>query len=58
MVKHRLLFDSDVSELKIKLAIIKGMFQFYIRKYIGERGYAFVGKPLELVTDKIYNKMA
>lgn len=34
MVKHKLLFDSQVSELKIKFAVIKGMFQFYTRKYI------------------------
>ena len=57
MIKHRLLFDSQVSELKIKFAVIKGMTQFYTRKYIGERGYALIGKPVEAVTDLIYNKM-
>jgi anaerobic magnesium-protoporphyrin IX monomethyl ester cyclase len=57
MVKHKLLFDSQVSELKIKFAILKGMGQFYIRKYIGERGYKLVGRPIELVTDKIYERI-
>ena len=57
MVKHKLLFDSQVSELKIKFAILKGMLHFYIRKYIGERGSKFIGGPVDLVTDKIYDKM-
>jgi anaerobic magnesium-protoporphyrin IX monomethyl ester cyclase len=57
MVKHKLLFDSQVSELKIKFAILKGMGQFYIRKYLGEKGYAVAGKPLESASDWIYQKM-
>ncbi len=54
MVKHKLLFDSQVSELKMKFAIVKGMSQFYIRKYLGEKGYVVLGKPLESVTDLVY----
>src|SRR5665647_574582 len=57
MVKHRLLFDSQVSELKIKFAVVKGMIQFYIRKYFGAQGHRIMGKPIEIVTDAIYNKM-
>jgi anaerobic magnesium-protoporphyrin IX monomethyl ester cyclase len=57
MIKHKLLFDSQVSELKMKFAVIKGMFQFYARKYLGEKGYTFVGRPFEAVTDAIYGKM-
>jgi len=57
MVKHKLLFYSQVSELKIKFAIVKGMIQFYIRKYLGEQSYRIMGKPIEIVTDTIYNKM-
>jgi len=57
MVKHKLLFDSQVSELKIKFAILKGMLQFYVRKYSGERGDRVIGRPIELVTDKIYEKI-
>ena len=57
MIKHKLLFDSQVSELKMKFAVIKGMIQFYIRKYTGEQGYAFIGRPFEEVTDAVYNKM-
>jgi anaerobic magnesium-protoporphyrin IX monomethyl ester cyclase len=57
MVKHKLLFNSEVSELKIKFAVVKGMIQFYIRKYLGELGHRIIGKPIETVTDAIYNKM-
>jgi anaerobic magnesium-protoporphyrin IX monomethyl ester cyclase len=57
MIKHKLLFDSQVSELKMKFAIIKGMIQFYARKYLGEQCYTLIGRPFETVTDSIYNKM-
>ena len=57
LIKHKLLFDSQVSELKMKFAVVKGMIQFYTRKYLGEQGYAFIGRPVEAVTDLIYNKM-
>ena len=57
MIKHKLLFDSQVSELKMKFSVIKGMIQFYTRKYMGEKGYALVGRPFEALTDAIYDKM-
>jgi anaerobic magnesium-protoporphyrin IX monomethyl ester cyclase len=57
MIKHKLLFDSQVSEFKLKFAVIKGMIQFYTRKYLGEQGYAFIGKPFEVITDSIYDRM-
>lgn len=57
MIKHKLLFDSQVSELKMKFAVVKGMIQFYTRKYLGEKGYELIGKPFEDITDTIYNKM-
>ena len=57
MIKHKLLFDSQVSELKMKFAVIKGMIQFYTRKHLGETGYAFIGRPIEAVTDEVYNNM-
>ena len=41
----------------MKFAVVKGMIQFYTRKYLGEQAYAFIGKPFESVTDEIYNKM-
>ena len=41
----------------MKFAVVKGMIQFYTRKYLGEQGYAFIGRPVEVVTDLIYNKM-
>lgn len=39
MIKHKLLFDLQVTELKLKFAVIKGMIQFYIRKYLDEQGH-------------------
>jgi anaerobic magnesium-protoporphyrin IX monomethyl ester cyclase len=57
LVKHRLLFESQVSEVKLKFVIIKGMIQFYIRKNLGERGYRLVGRSFETLTDAIYNIM-
>ena len=58
MIKHKLLFYSQVTELKLKFAVVKGMIQFYTRKYLGEQGYEFVGKPFEVVTDAVYDKMS
>jgi anaerobic magnesium-protoporphyrin IX monomethyl ester cyclase len=57
MIKHKLLFDSQVSEIKMKFAVIKGMLQFYTRKYVGEEGYKYIGRPIEALTDLIYYKM-
>ena len=57
MIKHKLLFDSQVTELKLKFAVVKGMIQFYARKYLGEKGYVFVGRPFETITDTMYDKM-
>jgi anaerobic magnesium-protoporphyrin IX monomethyl ester cyclase len=57
LIKHKLLFNSPVSEFKLKFVIFKGMTQFYIRKNLNETGYLFLGKPFETVTDKIYSKI-
>lgn len=57
LIKHRLLFCSQVSEIKLKFAIVKGMIQFYIRKYISKSGYQVIGIPFEKVTDVVYELM-
>jgi anaerobic magnesium-protoporphyrin IX monomethyl ester cyclase len=57
LIKHKLLFTSKISESKLKFAIVKGMVQFYIRKYLGNRGYTLVGSPFEALTDLMYNTM-
>jgi anaerobic magnesium-protoporphyrin IX monomethyl ester cyclase len=54
LIKHKLLFDSRFSEAKLKYAIFKGMGQFYMRKYLGNRGYKIVGIPFERLTDAVY----
>ena len=54
LVKHKLLFDANISERKLKFAIVKGMIQFYIQKYMGNAGYTLFGKPFERLTDVFY----
>ncbi|HVP16702.1 MAG TPA: radical SAM protein [candidate division Zixibacteria bacterium] len=54
LIKHRLLFRSSFSENKLKFAVFKGMAQFYVRKYLGKRGYRLLGSPFERVTDAVY----
>ncbi len=53
LVKHGLLFKSPLSESKLKLAIMKGMSQFYLRKYLGHKTYGVVGKLFENSTDAL-----
>jgi anaerobic magnesium-protoporphyrin IX monomethyl ester cyclase len=53
LVKHKLLFYSHISESKLRFAIMKGVTQFYIRKYLGDRGYQFMGAPFEHLTDAV-----
>jgi len=55
LVKHRLLFESNMSERKLMFGIIKGMIQFYTRKYMGNRGQKILGVPFETITNSIYN---
>jgi anaerobic magnesium-protoporphyrin IX monomethyl ester cyclase len=56
-IKHKLLFNSQITEVKLKVAIVKGMVQFYIRKYLGKHGYMFIGTPFEKLTDAVYKLM-
>jgi anaerobic magnesium-protoporphyrin IX monomethyl ester cyclase len=57
LIKHNLLFQSSLSEAKLKFAIIKGMTQFYIRKYLRRSGYRIVGHPFESLTDYLLTQM-
>lgn len=57
LIKHNLLFQSSLSEAKLKFAIIKGMAQFYIRKYLRRPGYGLVGHPFESLTDFLLTQM-
>lgn len=53
LIKHKLLFDSDITEGWIKSTLIKGMVQFYIRKHLGQKGYRILGAPFEKLTDTL-----
>ncbi|NWF87549.1 radical SAM protein [Candidatus Bathyarchaeota archaeon] len=50
-IRHELLFRGGFSEGKLKFAIGKAMVQFYLRKYLGNRGYRLVGIPFERLTN-------
>ena len=54
LVKHKLLFCSPLSEAKLRFVIVKGMIQFYLKKYLGTRGYDLIGKPAEMLTDSVF----
>jgi anaerobic magnesium-protoporphyrin IX monomethyl ester cyclase len=54
LVKHKLLFRSSFSETKLKAAILKGMTQHKLRKYLGNRVYRLAGAPFERTTDVLY----
>jgi anaerobic magnesium-protoporphyrin IX monomethyl ester cyclase len=56
LIKHKLLFASPFSERKLKLAISKGMIQHYLRKYLGSN-YTWIGKPFEVMTDSIFQRI-
>jgi anaerobic magnesium-protoporphyrin IX monomethyl ester cyclase len=56
LIKHTLLFNSKITESRLKLIILKGMIQFYIRKYLGQKGYSLLGEPFEKTTDLIFTK--
>jgi anaerobic magnesium-protoporphyrin IX monomethyl ester cyclase len=54
LMKHKLLFRTAFSELKLKFAVFKGMTQYYIRKHLGKRGYDVLGRPFERLTDRLF----
>jgi anaerobic magnesium-protoporphyrin IX monomethyl ester cyclase len=57
LVRHKLLYESGFSEGKLKFAIGKAQAQYYGRKYLGNKGYSVLGKPLEKVTDYAFERM-
>lgn len=57
LIKHNLLFQSSLSEAKLKFAIVKGMTQFYVRKYLRSRGYMLVGRPFEHFTSFLFKQL-
>ncbi|WXG44004.1 MAG: radical SAM protein [Promethearchaeati archaeon SRVP18_Atabeyarchaeia-1] len=57
LVKHKLLICSPFSEGKLKVAILKGMIQFELRKYLGNRAYKLIGVPLEKIMNYVYKAL-
>jgi len=54
LIDQYLTFESEFSEFKLKFAIVKAAVQFRIRKYLGEYGYAILGRPFEKLTNAIF----
>ena len=53
-LKQKLLFRSHLSESNLKSAIVKGMTNFYVQKYLGRRVAKLIELPFNLLTDKVY----
>lgn len=54
LIKHKLLYQSPISESKLKFALFKGMTQHYIRKYLGNTVYGLIGTPFARTTKILY----
>jgi len=57
MIEHELLYRSSFSETKLKLAIVKGYLQYYLRRYLGTHGYKLIGGPIEYLTDHLFKAL-
>jgi anaerobic magnesium-protoporphyrin IX monomethyl ester cyclase len=57
LIKHKLLYQSDFSEAKLKFAILKATTQFTLRKHLSTRSYKLLITPFERLTDFIFNHM-
>jgi anaerobic magnesium-protoporphyrin IX monomethyl ester cyclase len=54
LLTQKLMFRSRLSESKLKFAIVKGMTQFYIQKYLAKHMRGLIMPPFELFTDTVY----
>ena len=54
LTDHKLIYRSSFSENKLKFAILKGMVQFKLKKYLGARGYELVGEPFNHLSDLVF----
>jgi anaerobic magnesium-protoporphyrin IX monomethyl ester cyclase len=57
LLTQKLMFRSRLSEPKLKFAIVKGMTEFYIQKYLAKHMRRLIIPPFELFTDVVYKLM-
>jgi anaerobic magnesium-protoporphyrin IX monomethyl ester cyclase len=57
LLTQKLTFRSRLSESKLKFAIVKGMTEFYIQKYLAKPMRRLIIPPFELFTDVVYKLM-
>lgn len=57
LIKHKLLYQSPISESKLRFALFKGMTQHYVRKYLGNYGYKLIGASFDRLTDAVYESL-
>jgi len=57
-IRHKLLYDAGFSEKKLKFAILKAHLQFYIRKFLGKKGYRLIGMPIQKISNFIFVLMS
>jgi anaerobic magnesium-protoporphyrin IX monomethyl ester cyclase len=53
---HRLIYESEFSEAKMRFAILKGQVQFGLKKWLGFGAFP-VNKPFEMLTDRAFKIM-
>lgn len=54
LIDQEMLFEMSFSERKLKFAIAKAMIQFHLNKRFGKYFYSVLGKPLEIITDRLF----
>lgn len=57
IIDHSLVYKSQYSSAKLKFAIVKGSFEFRVRKHLGQYSWIIL-KPFKKVTDYILKKMS
>jgi anaerobic magnesium-protoporphyrin IX monomethyl ester cyclase len=57
LIRHKLLYASGFSETKLKFAVAKAQVQFRAHRLLGDAGYSVLGKPLEPLTDWVFERL-
>lgn len=57
LIDHRLVYDSEFSEFKLKFGIAKATLQHHLWRHGGKWGYALLGTPFEAVTDRVFRTL-
>jgi anaerobic magnesium-protoporphyrin IX monomethyl ester cyclase len=56
LIQHKLIYDSEFPELKLRFGIFKGIGLHYLKRYLGPIS-PIVVKPLEVLTDLVFKAL-